>query len=133
MTGNEEKRMWGIHTKDDGLFLNDNKIAIGWHEFWDLGKLEANQVALYQLGSMLTLFEVKDFVANLLNAMEYRTRVSQHGGDGGIDIVAYKGEGELPPRIVVQVKSQDGNITEDVIRALKGAIQPGDYGLFVTL
>ena len=37
--------------------------------------------------------------------MGYRTTVSAHGGDSGIDIIAYKDE--LPPRIAVQVKSQD--------------------------
>ena len=32
----EEKRIWGIHTKDDALFLKDNLIAIGWHNMGDL-------------------------------------------------------------------------------------------------
>lgn len=26
----EEKRVWGIHTQDDKLFLQDSVIAIGW-------------------------------------------------------------------------------------------------------
>ncbi len=34
----EEKRVWGIHTLDDNLFLNGNKIAIGWPEMGDLSK-----------------------------------------------------------------------------------------------
>ena len=63
--------------------------------------------------------------------MGYRTILSPHGGDSGIDIVAYKDE--LPPRIVVQVKSQDGDIKETMIQSLKGAMREGDYGLFVTL
>ena len=71
------------------------------------------------------------FVANLLQAMGYRTILSPHGGDSGIDITAYKDE--LPPRIVVQVKSQDGDIKETTIQSLKGAMREGDYGLFVTL
>jgi len=25
-----EKRIWGIHTRDENLFLNENVIAIGW-------------------------------------------------------------------------------------------------------
>lgn len=36
MAGNEEIRVWGIHTQDDKLFLQDNKIAIGWHDFGNL-------------------------------------------------------------------------------------------------
>ena len=69
-------------------------------------------------------------VANLLQAMGYRTILSPHGGDRGIDITAYKDE--LPPRIVVQVKSQDGDIKETTIQSLKDAMREGDYGLFVT-
>jgi restriction system protein len=71
------------------------------------------------------------FVADLLNAMGYRTVVSPQGGDSGIDITAYKDE--LPPRILVQVKSQDSVINETTIQSLKGAMREGDYGLFITL
>ena len=76
-------------------------------------------------------YALEEFVADLLSAMGYRTTVSQHGGDSGIDITAYKDE--LPPRILVQVKSQDGDIKETTIQSLKGAMREGDYGLFVTL
>ena len=243
---NEEKKIWGIHTRDDNLFLKDNLIAIGWHEMGDLSKIEAtrdafkekysvtfpdakkgsiatgagmlyrfcyeaqvgdyvvfpskinhevnigvvegdyvydssqpnyvqtrkvkwlkhlprtafSQGALYEIGSAMTFFAVKNyadefmaalekdfilkelsrqlkgydlenFVADLLRAMGYRTTVSPQGGDSGIDITAYKDE--LPPRILVQVKSQDGDIKETTIQSLKGAMREGDYGLFVTL
>lgn len=270
----EEKKFWGIHTRDDHLFLHDSVIAIGWREMGDLTEIEPSreafkaryietnpdakkgsiatcsgmlfrflhevqigdyvvypsksdrqvnlgvvegeyrfvesalhyvnqrkvkwlkhlprtafsQGALYEIGSALTLFAVKkyadefqaalessgkkiappdagedesvgataediiegtkdfilkelsrqlkghaleDFVADLLRAMGYRTTVSPHGGDSGIDITAYKDE--LPPRILVQVKSQDGAIKESTIQSLKGAMHEGDYGLFVTL
>lgn len=40
---NEEKKIWGIHTRDDNLFLKDNLIAIGWHEMGDLSKIEATR------------------------------------------------------------------------------------------
>lgn len=274
MTENEEIRIWGIHTKDDNLFLNGNKIAIGWREFGDLSKVDDNreafkkryvqvysnakkgsvptssgmlfrfiheiqigdyvvfpsksnrminigivkgeymyvesaaeyvqqrsvewikhlprtafsQGALYEIGSAMSLFAIKkyadeflatldknfksnsaveydedesvaataddivestrdfilkelsknlkgydleEFVADLLCTMGYRTQISPHGGDSGIDITAYKDE--LPPRILVQVKSQDGDIKETTIQSLKGAMREGDYGVFVTL
>lgn len=275
MADNEEKRIWGIHTKDDNLFLQQNVIAIGWDKMGDLGKLNAtrdafkehylekypdakkgsianaagmlfrfsnevqigdyvvfpskidrqinigiiesnyiynptaneyvqqhkvkwlkhlprtafSQGALYEIGSAMSFFSVKNyadeyfaaldksfkkttiaaegdeddsvaataedivettrdfilkelskhlkgydlegFVADLLKAMGYRTIVSKQGGDSGIDITAYKDE--LPPRILVQVKSQDGDIKESTIQSLKGAMREGDYGLFVTL
>ena len=269
----EERRIWGIHTQDDDLFLNDNIIAIGWNEMGNLNVIDAtrdafkekytqtypnakkgsiptvvgmlyrfcrevqigdyvvfpsksnhevnigvidgdyvydskqnhyvqtrkvkwlkhlprmafSQGALYEIGSAMTFFSVKNyadefltaldinfkknyssdseddsvgataddiientrdfilkelsrqlkgyalenFVADLLRAMGYRTIVSPQGGDSGIDITAYKDE--LPPRILVQVKSQDGDIKETTIQSLKGAMREGDYGLFVTL
>ncbi|MDD6435386.1 MAG: restriction endonuclease [Clostridiales bacterium] len=274
MDQNEEKRVWGIHTQDDKLFLQDSVVAIGWREFGDLSVLNAtredfkqhyldvypdakkgavansagmlyrfaheaqkgdyvvfpsrsdrmvnigviegdysyvaaaheyvqqrkvkwikhlprtffSQGALYEIGSAMSFFMIKNyadeflaaldknfkktisdpssedetvaataeeiiestkdfilkelsknlkgydlelFVADLLQAMGYRTSVSPHGGDSGIDITAYKDE--LPPRILVQVKSQDSDIKETTIQSLKGAMREGDYGLFVTL
>jgi len=269
---NEDKRLWGIHTQDDNLFLNGNVIGIGWKDMGDLSLIESSrdafkdkyaevysgakkqsvatgagmlyrfvhemkigeyvvfpsksnreinigviesdyiyeptaveyvqqrkvkwlkhlprtafsQGALYEVGSALSLFTIKnyadeylsalektfkkapleiedesvgataediiestrdfilkelsknlkgyaleEFVADLLNAMGYRTVISPHGGDSGIDITACKDE--LPPRILVQVKSQDGDIKETTIQSLKGAMREGDYGLFVTL
>lgn len=269
----EEKKIWGIHTQDDNLFLHGNVIAIGWKDMGDLrligddrdafkeryvevypdakkgsvatgagmlfrflheaqigdyvvfpsksnrqiniGTIESDYIyeadaheyvqqrkvkwlkhlprtsfsqgALYEIGSAMSFFTVKNyadeylsaldkdfkkvvnedvedesvgataedivestkdfilkelskklkgydlelFMADLLRAMGYRTTVSPHGGDSGIDIVAYKDE--LPPRILVQVKSGDSDIKEETIQALKGAMREGDYGLFVTL
>ena len=86
---------------------------------------------LKELSKNLKGYDLEDFVANLLEAMGYRAEVSQHGGDSGIDITAYKDE--LPPRILVQVKSSDSDIRESTIQSLKGAMREGDYGLFITL
>ena len=86
---------------------------------------------LKELSRQLKGYDLEEFVEDLLNAMGYNTYLSPHGGDNGIDIIAYKGE--LPPRILVQVKSGDGNIRETTIQSLKGAMREGDYGLFVTL
>ena len=86
---------------------------------------------LKELSRNLKGYDLEEFVADLLSAMGYRTTISPHGGDSGIDITAYKDE--LPPRILVQVKSQDGDIKETTIQSLKGAMREGDYGLFVTL
>lgn len=35
----DEKKVWGIHTQDDSLFLQGNVIAIGWEEMGDLSVL----------------------------------------------------------------------------------------------
>ena len=84
-----------------------------------------------ELSKKLKGYALEEFVADLLRAMGYRCTVSPQGGDSGIDITAYKDE--LPPRILVQVKSQDSDIKETTIQSLKGAMREGDYGLFVTL
>lgn len=41
----EEKRVWGIHTMDDNMFLHGNKIAIGWPEMGDLSMLNNSRDA----------------------------------------------------------------------------------------
>lgn len=86
---------------------------------------------LKELSRHLKGYALEESIANLLQAMEYRTKLSSQGGDSGIDITAYKDE--LPPRILVQVKSQGSDIKETTIQSLKGAMTEGDYGLFVTL
>ena len=39
------KTVWGIHTMDDPLFLNQNLIAIGWEEMGDLSSISASRDA----------------------------------------------------------------------------------------
>jgi restriction system protein len=75
-----------------------------------------------------------DFVAHLLNTMDYRTRLSAEGPDGGIDIIAHRDElGFEPPIIKVQVKSSEGSIGDPAVSALYGKVSNGEYGLLVTL
>lgn len=74
------------------------------------------------------------FVANLLQTMGYRTRVSPEGPDGGIDIVAHTDElGFAPPIIKVQCKSSDGGISGPLVKQLAGNVAPTEFGLFVAL
>jgi len=75
-----------------------------------------------------------EFVAHILTAMGYRTRVSPEGPDGGIDIIAHKDElGFEPPIIKVQVKSHEGSIGDPVVSALYGKLSPGEFALIITL
>lgn len=105
----------------------DESIAITSEAIIDSTK----DYVLKSLSTYYKGYELEEVVSALLNAMGYRTKISPHGGDRGKDIVAYKDE--LPPRIIVQVKSQDGDIAESTVQSLKGAMREGDYGLFVTL
>lgn len=89
---------------------------------------------LKRLSQQLKGHPFAHFVAHLLERMDYRTRVSPEGADGGIDIIAHKDElGFEPPIIKVQVKSNDGSIGDPAVSALYGKIGPGEFGLFVTL
>lgn len=53
--------------------------------------------------------------------------------DTGFKKTALEDEDEPPPRILVQVKSQDGDIRETTIQSLKGSMREVDYGLFISL
>ncbi len=89
---------------------------------------------LKRLGQELKGDGLADFVAHLLEAMGYRTRVSPKGIDGGVDIVAHKDElGFEPPIVKVQVKSTEGSIGDPVVSALYGKVSGGEFGLVVTL
>lgn len=75
------------------------------------------------------------FVAHLMEKMGYRTRISDEGPDGGIDIIAHRDElGFEPPIIKVQVKSTEGAIGDPVASALYGKLaQQGEYALLMSL
>ena len=109
------------------LFRSDETVAVTAEEIQE----STTDYVLKELSKQMKGYPFEKVVANLLQAMGYRTKLSKQGGDHGIDIIAYKDE--LPPRIVVQVKSVNSAIQEDRIQALKGLMHEGDYGLFVTL
>jgi restriction system protein len=89
---------------------------------------------LKRLAQELKGHPLAEFVAHLLNAMGYRTRVSPEGPDGGIDIVAHKDElGFEPPIVKVQVKSGEGSVGDPVVSALYGKVEAQEFGLLVTL
>ena len=43
------KTVWGIHTMDDPLFLNQNLIAIGWEEMGDLSAISTSRDAYKEI------------------------------------------------------------------------------------
>jgi len=75
-----------------------------------------------------------DFVAHLMSAMGYKTRVSPEGPDGGIDIIAHKDElGFEPPIVKVQVKSSEGSVGDPIVSSLYGKVSSNEHGLIITL
>ena len=94
----------------------------------------ARDFILKRLAQQLKGHPLAHFVAHLLQAMGYRTRIAAVGPDGGIDIIAHKDElGFEPPIVKVQVKSSEGNIGEPVVSGLYGKVSQGEFGLFITL
>jgi restriction system protein len=91
----------------------------------------------YILGKLardLKGYPLQDFVAELLEAMDYRVDRSGKGADGGIDLVAYQDPLCLePPVIKVQVKAEEGTAKDSDVAALLGNLAPNERGLFVTL
>ncbi len=94
----------------------------------------ARDFILKQLATELKGHPLAEFVAHLLGAMGYRTRVSPEGPDSGVDIVAHKDElGFEPPIVKVQVKSTEGSVGDPIASQLYGKVAEGEYGLLVTL
>jgi restriction system protein len=80
--------------------------------------------------------QFEHLVAHLLEAMGYRTRVTQAGGDGGVDVIAHRDPlGLEPPIIKVQCKRTVSSIGAPAVQSLTGTLAPGgdELGLFVTL
>lgn len=76
------------------------------------------------------------FVAHLLEAMGYRTQVTEASGDGGFDVIAHRDPlGLEPPIIKVQCKRTLSSIGAPDVQKLTGTLAPGgsELGLFVTL
>lgn len=89
---------------------------------------------LQRLKSAITAEQFEHFVAQLLQAMGYHARVTKRSGDGGIDVIAHRDElGFEPPIVKVQCKQILSTIGRPEIQRLDGAIQHGEFGLFVTL
>lgn len=126
------------HYADEFINVLNNKNTISLQEdeentiaTSETIKENTKDFILKELNRIYKGYDLENVVDDLLKSMGYKTKQSKHGGDSGRDIIAYKDE--LPPRIVVQVKSQNGDVSESTIQSLKGAMDEGDYGLFVTL
>ena len=82
---------------------------------------------------MLTPRDMEHFVAGLLRAMGYKTRVSPVGPDRGRDIFASPdGLGLEDPRIFVEVKHRSGAMGAPAVRSFLGGRRPGDRCLYIS-
>ena len=77
--------------------------------------------------------DLEFFVGALLTGMGYYVKVQSGSKDGGVDVIAYKDKlGASMPRLKVQVKQHGQPAGEDVMRRLKGVLNEGDIGVFVS-
>lgn len=89
---------------------------------------------LKQLAQELKGYPFQEFIAHLLQAMGYRTRISRVGTDEGVDIIAHKDElGFEPPIVKVQAKSTEGNVGDPLVSGFYGKVAPAEFGLLITL
>lgn len=78
---------------------------------------------------------LSELVEALLVAEGFKCRNSPPGADGGVDVLAGMGPlGMDSPKLVVQVKSQNGAVSDTVLQQLNGAIHryQADQALLVT-
>jgi restriction system protein len=78
--------------------------------------------------------KLSTLIGAILETQGYKVVVSPPGADGGVDIIAGKGAlGFDPPRLVVQVKSQDSGVDVGVLRELQGVMKQfgAEQGLLV--
>lgn len=123
-----EEFLDALHGKAKKVLEDDNSVALTADGIEE----QTRDFILKQLKKQYKGYAFEPVVKDLLRAMGYwRSSISKHGGDHGNDIIVYKDE--LPPRVVVQVKSQDADISEDLVQRLKGGMDDGDYGIFVAL
>lgn len=79
--------------------------------------------------------ELSVLVTAILEAEGFTCRNSPPGADGGVDVLAGRGPlGMDSPRLAVQVKSQTGAVSDQVLQQLNGAVMRygADQALLVT-
>ena len=99
----------------------------------DLSQMAHDQIVA-RIQSRFSGHAMADLVDAVLRADGWVTRVSPPGPDGGVDILAGRGSlGLDPPRLCVQVKSQNTPADVTVYRTLQGTMQTfkAEHGLLV--
>lgn len=100
--------------------------------FYEETKAKADEL-IADMISAIDPYDFQDLVSGLLQAMGYRTRVSDAGPDHGIDVVAHPDVFSFEaPRINVQVKHRKYSAGGPDIRNLVGTLGEGEKGLFVS-
>lgn len=137
---NAEQRFLSIiDGKGDPGYAIDEAIIEGSEEDDEISVTDIAQLAQDQIMKHLqTNFRGHDLerlIDAILQAEGFTTDLVTPGPDGGVDIIAGKGEfGFGNPRICVQVKSSDNPVDVQVYRNLKGVLKNfgAEYGILVS-
>jgi restriction system protein len=95
---------------------------------------KSNSLIRERIGQRFKGHRLAELVAALLEVYGYHARLSPPGVDGGVDILAGRGPlGMDPPRLVVQVKSQETKLDVRILRELSGVMNrfQAEQGLLV--
>jgi restriction system protein len=102
-------------------------------EFFDPEGLALDQIRA-RLNARFKGHKLAELVAAILETQGFKTKTSPPGPDGGVDVIAGKGElGFDSPRVIVQVKSEQNPVDVRVARELSGVVSQydADHGLLV--
>jgi len=100
----------------------------------DLEVVARDYIMTY-IGQKYKGHDFAELVGHVLRAQGYKTRVSPPGADGGVDIIAGKGQmGFDHPKLVVQVKSSSTQADVKVFRELQAVVKNfgAEQGLLVS-
>lgn len=85
-----------------------------------------------RLRTELKGFQLELFVAELFRAMGYRAQATRKVRDDGVDVIAHRDElGIEPPILKIQVKSSEGVIGPDLVKAFYAMVHERDVGVFI--
>ena len=126
LTKFEGKQAWG----EDGLADSDETEQIVVRDIVETTKDFISK----KLRSELKGYPMEPFVADLFRAMGYRAQTTRKSKDDGIDVIAHRDElGIEPPILKIQVKSGDGSIGADIVKAFYAVVHERDVGIFITV
>lgn len=108
---------------------DDADIVVDWDEV-------ISDYVARRIRQKFTGHRLEYLVESILKAEGYTTLQTRRGADGGIDVIAGKGEmGFEEPRLCVQVKSGASAVDVEVYRGLQGSLRNvgANHGLLVSL
>lgn len=133
-----EKRLNTIAAGGKDPVLTATLSAFADEESGDIVEVDLEAVSREQIRQLIYAkfkgYDLARLVGAVLQAQGYRVTISPEGADGGVDVIAGTGPlGFESPRIIAQVKSDQGPVSVQTVRELQGVMKNfgADRALFV--